>query len=378
MKLLYKILRQDPGSRQGVVIATSVLGILVNFLLAGVKIAVGTLVSSIAIVSEGINNASDSASSLLTIIGTRLAEKRPTQKHPFGFGRVEYLTSLIIAMLILFTGGEFLISSIKLVVHPEPVSISYVTLAIIAVSAVVKLWLGAFTTKKGEQVSSGSLVAVGRDCKNDSLVSAVTITSALIFLLFHRSVDAWAGIITSGFIIKSGLEVMGDAVAVILGKPADKALADELYREIRAVPEIYNAADMMLHNYGPDMYTGSVNIEVDHGKTIGELYAVIHELQLQIMQKYGVVMVFGMYAVDYDDPRQAELRRSIAEFVTASGHVCSYHALYLPEGVKQIYCDLVVDYDLPDSGALDADFRAFMAARYPGYELMLTIETEYV
>ena len=117
MKILYKILRQDPGSRQGVVIATSALGILVNFLLAGVKIAVGTMVSSIAIVSEGINNASDSASSLLTIVGTRLAEKRPTRAHPFGFGRVEYLTSLIIAVLILFTGGEFLISSVKLVMN---------------------------------------------------------------------------------------------------------------------------------------------------------------------------------------------------------------------------------------------------------------------
>ena len=378
MKILYKILRQDPGSRQGVVIATSALSILVNFLLAGVKIAVGTMVSSIAIVSEGINNASDSASSLLTIVGTRLAEKRPTRAHPFGFGRVEYLTSLIIAVLILFTGGEFLISSVKLVMNPQPVSISYVTLAIIAVSAGVKLWLGAFTSKKGEQVSSGALVAVGQDCKNDSLVSAVTITSALVFLIFHRTVDAWAGIITSGFIIKSGIEVMRDAVGMILGKPADKALADELYKEIRATPGILNAADMMLHNYGPDEYTGSVNIEVDHDKTIGEIYSVIHELQLQIMQKYGVVMVFGMYAVDSDDPEQGKLRRYIASFVAGREHVVSYHALYLPPDREQIFCDLVVDYDLRDRDSLEADFTKYIKEKYPDCELMLTIETEYV
>lgn len=378
MKLLYKILRQQPGTRDGTVIVTSAIGIIVNLLLAAVKIVVGALASSIAIVSEGINNASDSASSLITIVGTKLSGKSPTKEHPFGFGRVEYLTSLIVALLILITGAELLISSVKLVISPAEISVSYVSLAVVAVSAAVKLLLGSYTIGKGKAVSSGTLIAVGTDCRNDSVVSAVTIASALVFLLFRYSVDAWAGIVTSGFILKSGFDVLSDTIGKILGEPADKELADKIYKEVRDTPCVINAADMMLHNYGPDYYSGSVNIEIDHDKTMGEVYEIIHDLQLRIMYRYGVVMVFGMYAVDSDDPEQRELRRVIARFVVGYDHVVSYHALYLPQEKKQVYCDLVVDYELKDRDALEADFRALIAEKYPGYEVILTIETEYV
>jgi cation diffusion facilitator family transporter len=378
MKLLYKILRQEPGTRDGTVIATSALGIMVNILLAAVKIVVGVLTSSIAIISEGINNATDSASSLITIVGTKLSGRRPTAKHPFGYGRVEYLTSLIIAILILITGAELLISSVKLVIKPAAISISYVSLMIVAVSAVVKLLLGSYTMKKGRDVSSGTLVAVGKDCRNDSVVSAVTIASALVFLLFHYSVDAWAGIVTSGFILKSGWDVLSETVGLLLGEPADRELADKIYSLIRRTPDVINAADMMLHNYGPDYYSGSVNVEIDHEKTIGEVYAIIHDLQLRIMREYGVVMVFGMYAVDTDDPAQRELRRVIARFVAAYDHVVSYHALYLPPDCRQVYCDLVVDYEFDDREGLEAAFRNVIEQKYPGYEIILTIETQYV
>lgn len=156
MKLLYKILRQDPESREGVVVTTSALGILVNLILAAVKIIVGLAVASIAIVSEGVNNATDSAGSLITIVGTKLSAKHPTKKHPFGFGRIEYLTSLLIAVMILITGFELLKSSVELIIHPEEMRISYVALIIVAVSAGVKLLLGTFTIREGKRVDSGS------------------------------------------------------------------------------------------------------------------------------------------------------------------------------------------------------------------------------
>lgn len=378
MKLLYKVLRQTPGTREGTVVTTSALGILVNLLLAAVKITVGAMASSIAIISEGVNNATDSGSSLITIVGTKLSGKSPTKEHPFGYGRVEYLTSLIIAGFILATGAELLISSVKLVIHPGTIAVSYVSIAVVAVSAGVKLALGSYTVKKGRAAKSDALVAVGTDCRNDSVVSAVTIASALVFLLFHYSVDAWAGIVTSVFILKSGWDVLSGTVGKLLGEPADKKLADEIYEEVRATPCVLNAADMMLHNYGPDAYSGSVNIEIDHEKTLGEVYAVIHDLQLRIMHKYGVVMVFGMYAVDADDPEQRELRRVIARFVADYEHVVSYHALYLPHGAKQLYCDLVVDYEMKDRDKLETDFRAFIGGKYPDFEIILTIETEYV
>ncbi len=378
MNLLYKLLRQDRTSREGTVVTTSALGILVNLILASVKIAVGAAVSSIAIVSEGINNASDSATSLITIVGTKLAGKPPTKKHPFGYGRIEYLTGVVIAVLILVTGVELLKSSVELIFHPAELSISYVTLAVIALSAGVKLVLGSYTLKEGKRVDSAALTALGTDCRNDSLISVVTILSALVFLIFHFSVDAYAGIFTSLFILKAGFEIIRDTVSDLLGKAGDKELADRLYQIIRQEPIVLNAADMMLHNYGPDAYSGSVNIEIDHSKTVGDVYAQIHALQLRIMHEYNITMVFGVYAVDKDHALMRQLRKDIADFVRGYDHVVSYHALYIDEHTGDLFCDLVVDYELKAWDALRRDFTAYMAQRYPDRHLELVIETAYV
>lgn len=378
MKLLYKLLRQEPESREGVVVVTSVLGILINLILASVKVVIGLAVSSIAIVSEGVNNATDCGSALITIVGTKLSAKHPTEKHPFGYGRIEYLTSLLISVMILVTGFELLKSSVELIFHPEEMSISYVTLAIIAVSALVKLVLGTYTIGQGKKVDSGSLVAVGADCRNDSVVSLVTIVTALTYLIFHISLDAYAGIIMSAVVLKAGLEILKDTLADLLGQSGEKELAQQLYKIIRSEPVVLNAADMMLHNYGPDAYSGSVNVEIDHEKTVGEVYAALHNLQLKIMHEMNIVMVFGIYAVDRDHEGMRELRRQIGAFVREQAHVTSFHALYVDPANEDIYVDLVVDYDLTDWDGLRKEFTEYMAKLYPGRRLELVIETNYV
>ena len=378
MKLLYKLLRQDPGSREGAVVTVSALNILVNLISAAVKVVIGMAVSSIAIVSEGVNNATDSATSLITIVGTKLSAKHPTEKHPFGFGRIEYLTSLLIAVLILFTGAELMESSIKLIFEPQEMSISYVTMAIIAVSAILKLLLGTFTIKEGKRVDSSSLVALGTECRSDSVVSVITLVTALVFLVFRVNLDAYAGIIMALIVLKAGLEVLKETLSDLLGQSGEKELAQELYRIIRAEPLVLNAADMMLHNYGPDAYSGSVNVEINHSKTVGEVYAALHELQLRIMHEKHITMVFGIYAVDKDHQEIRQLREQVAAFVREQEHVTSYHALYIHPNGRDIYVDLVVDYDLADWDALRREFTDYMAARYPEKHLELVIETNYV
>lgn len=378
MKLLYKLLRQDPGSREGAVVTVSALNILVNLISAAVKVVIGMAVSSIAIVSEGVNNATDSATSLITIVGTKLSAKHPTEKHPFGFGRIEYLTSLLIAVLILFTGAELMESSIKLIFDPQEMSISYVTMAIIAVSAILKLLLGTFTIKEGKRVDSSSLAALGTECRSDSVVSVITLVTALVFLVFRVNLDAYAGIIMALIVLKAGLEVLRQTLSDLLGQSGEKELAQELYRIIRAEPLVLNAADMMLHNYGPDAYSGSVNVEIDHSKTVGEVYAALHELQLRIMHEKHITMVFGIYAVDKDHQEIRQLREQVAAFVREQEHVTSYHALYIHPNGRDIYVDLVVDYDLADWDELRREFTDYMAARYPEKHLELVIETNYV
>lgn len=378
MKLLYKLLRQEPDSREGTVVTVSGLNILVNLIFAAIKVVIGLAVSSIAIVSEGVNNATDSATSLITIVGTKLSAKHPTEKHPFGFGRIEYLTSLLISVLILFTGAELMESSVKRIFEPQEMSISYVTMAIIAVSALVKLALGLYTIKEGRRVDSSSLVALGTECRSDSVVSVITLVTALVFLVFHVSLDAYAGIIMSLIVLKAGFEVLKETLSDILGQAGEKELAQELYRIIRAEPLVLNAADMMLHNYGPDAYSGSVNVEIDHSKTVEEVYAALHELQLRIMHEKHITMVFGIYAVDRDHAQIRQLREQVAAFVREQKHVTSYHALYIHPNGKDLYVDLVVDYDLADWEALRKEFTAYMAELYPDKHLELVIETNYV
>lgn len=378
MQLLYKLLKQDAGSREGQITVTSTLNIIVNLLVSGVKIAIGILTSSIAILSDGAHNAADAASSVLTIVGTKLSARRPTVKHPFGFGRIEYLTSLVIGGLILYTGVEFLISAVKLIMEPSALSISYMSLVIICVAAVAKYLLGAYTVRVGKKVDSLSLTAVGMESCNDSYISALTLITALVFIFFKLNIDAYAGIITAVIIIKAGLEILGDTISRLLGKAGDKELADMLYREIRSAPFVLNAADMMLHNYGPDAYSGSVNIEVDHKLSMEEVYSFVHELQLRIMHEHNVTMVFGLYAVDYDSDKSRKMRTEIASYVSKHEHVKSYHALFISEKEMRIYCDLVVDYELADWDELREDFGAYMKELYPAYELELVVETEFV
>ena len=378
MKLICKILRQDPESREGIIAGTSGLGIIVNLLIAAIKVILGLLANSIAIISEGVNNASDALTSVLTLVGTKLAGKKPDKKHPFGYGRIEYLTSLIIAIAILITGFEMITSSVKLIFNPEPMDISIAALLAVAISAVIKFFLGIYTIKQGKRADSGALTAVGLDCRNDSFVSVVTIASAVIFLVFDFSIDAYVGIFTSLIILKAGFEVLKDTVSELLGKPGDEELAEKLYKEIRSTEGVLGAADMMLHNYGPDAYSGSVNIEMDHEMTVGEIYEILHALQLRIMYEHKVTMVFGIYAVDNDHEDVKAIRKTVADFVLAQEHVKSFHAVYLDPNSPKIYCDLIVDYDLRDWDALREEFTAYMAERFPENEIVLTVETEFV
>ena len=366
------------AERTGIINRTSILGIVVNVLIAGVKIAAGLLASSIAIVSEGVNNAADALTSVLTMVGTRLAGRHPDAKHPFGYGRIEYLTGLVVAVVIIVSGVQMLIESVKLIFRPEELSISYVSLTIVAVSAVVKFFLGLYTIARGRVAQSDALVGVGLECRGDSYISIITIGVAVVFLLTGVSLDAYAGVVMSAIILKAGVEVLLKIVSELIGRPGEKELATKIYQLVRATPGVVGAADMMLHNYGPNAWSGSVNVEIDHAKSVGEVYAMLHELQLGIMHEEHVTMVFGVYAVDDDHVETRRIRRTILEYVKAHEHVKSFHAVYLEPGTNRLYCDLVVDYELADWGALRADFLDYMKAKVPGRDVVLTVETEFV
>ena len=377
MNIIYSIFKLDRSTREGVVSATSILSIVVNISVALLKVIVGILASSIAIISEGINNAADALSSLLTLVGIKLANRKPDKKHPFGYGRVEYITNLIIAAIILVSGLLTLKDSIVKIFIPEELNTTFVSIALVAVSAVVKYVLGTYTISQGKKVNSDTLEAVGLDCRNDSFVSLITIGVSLIYILFGINIDAFAGVFTSYLIIKAGYEIMSTTISELLGQPADEELARALYKDIRSTDGVINAVDMVLHNYGPDMYTGSVNVEIDHKKTAAEIFEFLRTLQTKIYEKYKVAMVFGIYAVDNDSKVNKKLRKQVTEFAKENPHVKSYHAVYSDTKANTIYCDIVVDYDA-DRAKTYKDFTDYLRDLYPKKEIKVNLDTEFV
>jgi cation diffusion facilitator family transporter len=368
----------EQNARQKMIARTAILGIVVNLVIAVMKILIGTMAASMAIISEGMNNAVDAGSSILTLVGTKLSGKHPDAKHPFGYGRIEYLTSLIVAFLILYAGIGLLRESLEGILHPVGMSVTVLAILLVAVSAVVKFILGNYTIACGKKTESGPLTAVGMEGRNDSFFSLLTIASAVCYLTLGLSLDAFVGLIFSVIVLKNGIEILRDTLSDLIGRPGKEELAKQLYKEIRSTKGILNAADMMLHNYGPDHYSGSVNLELDHKENLGDVYEFLHELQLRIMREYHVTMVFGLYAVNYDSPRSAEMRKYIADFVRKQDHLLSYHALYESAKSGKIYCDLVVDYDLKDWEDLRREFTEYMHRRYPKQEIELTVETDFV
>ena len=377
MNIIYRIFKLDRNTREGVVSATSILSIIVNIAVALLKVIVGVFASSIAIISEGVNNAADAMSSLLTLIGIKLANRKPDKEHPFGYGRIEYITNMIIAAIILVSGLLTLKDSIVKIFRPEELNTTHLSIILVAISAIVKYVLGTYTISQGKKVNSDTLEAVGTDCRNDSFVSLITIGVSLIYILFDINIDAFAGVFTSYLIIKAGYEIMSSTISELLGQPADENLARALYKEIRSTEGVINAVDMVLHNYGPDMYTGSVNVEIDHKKTAAEIFEFLRALQTKIYEEYKVAMVFGIYAVDNDSRANKKLRKQVADFTKENPHVKSYHAVYSDINANTIYCDLVVDYEA-DRSKIYKDFTDYLKDLYPKKKVKVNLDTEFV
>ena len=230
--------RNDPfsGSRDRVIVRTSVVGIATNVLLAAFKAAVGLASHSIAVVLDAVNNLSDALSSIITIVGTKLSGKRPDKKHPLGYGRIEYLSAMIVAGIVLYAGITALVESVKKIVHPETPEYGTISLVIIAVAVVVKIVLGKYVKAQGKKVNSGALIASGSDALFDAVLSFSVLLSAIVFLVFKVSLEAYVGAVISCFIVKAGLEMMSETVNEILGQRPDKEISAKIKRLLAEEP----------------------------------------------------------------------------------------------------------------------------------------------
>ena len=365
-------------SRDKIIVRTSITGIAANVLLAAFKAVVGAISGSIAIVLDAVNNISDAASSLITIIGTKLASREPDKKHPFGYGRVEYLSAMIISVIVLYAGITSLVESVKKIIEPETPDYSAVTLIIVAAAVLVKIFLGRYVKKTGERVNSDSLINSGKDAVLDSVISASTLVAAVIFLLTGLSLEAWLGAVISLIIIKSGIEMLRETLSEILGERADISLAKEIKKTVLSFPEVSGAYDLVLHNYGPDNYNGSIHIEVPDTLSASELDELIRAVTTKVYLEQNVILTaIGVYSLNTKDEKAVGMRNEISSLVLSKEHVLQMHGFYVNEEKKTIRFDVIVSFDAKDRRAVYDEICSEVAALYPDYSLEIVLDTDF-
>ena len=364
--------------REKTIVRTSVIGIVANVFLAAFKAVIGLMSNSIAIVLDAVNNISDAGSSLITIVGTKLAGKEPDKKHPFGYGRIEYLSAMIISVIVLYAGVTSFTESVRRIIRPETPDYSAAGLVIVAVAVAVKILLGRYVKKVGEKVNSDSLINSGKDATLDSVISASTLVAAGVFLIFGVSLEAWLGAIISLVIIKSGVEMLRDTISQILGEKNDPELAGSIKQTVISFPEVRGAYDLVLNNYGPDTWTGSIHIEVPDTCSADELDQLIRSIQTAVYRQHQVILTaIGVYSVNTKDEEIMEARRKVQEIVFSHPHVKQMHGFYLTKDQKAMRFDIVISFDAKDRRAVYEEAVADVQKAFPDYTLRVAMDTDF-
>ena len=369
---------RNEHSREKKIIRTSIIGIIANVFLAAFKAVIGLMSNSIAIVLDAVNNISDAGSSLITIVGTKLAGREPDRKHPFGYGRIEYLSAMIISVIVLYAGITSFVESVKKIIHPDIPDYNSISLFIVAVAVLVKILLGRYVKNVGVKVNSDSLINSGKDATLDSVISASTLVAAVIYLLFHLSLEAWLGAVISIVIIKSGIDMLRDTISQILGEQNDPELARSIKQTVTGFPDVQGAYDLVLNNYGPDAWNGSIHVEVPDTYSADRLDQLIRDIQTAVYKQHHVILTaIGVYSVNTSDQETIETQKKVREIVFAHPHVKQMHGFYLVKNQKAMRFDIVISFDAKDRREVYREVVSDVQELFPDYTLQVVMDTDY-
>ena len=358
-------------TRDKIIVRTSAVGIVTNVLLAAFKAAVGLASHSIAVVLDAVNNLSDALSSIITIVGTKLSGKLPDKKHPLGYGRIEYLSAMIVAGIVLYAGITALVESVKKIIHPETPEYGTISLVIIAVAVAVKIVLGKYVKAQGKKVNSGALGASGSDALFDAVLSFSVLLSAIVFLVFEISLEPYVGAVISGFIVKAGLEMMSETVNEILGRRPDKEITAKIKRLLADEPEVRGAYDLILYNYGPDKNLASVHLELPDTMTVEEVDRLTRKLERRVYGETGVILVgVGVYSCNTGDNEAAQVFKDVRAKVLAHEWAVQLHGFHVDVPEKEMRFDVVMSFDIdPKEGV--GIIRREIGQAYPDYAIQI-------
>ncbi|MBR6032682.1 MAG: cation transporter [Bacteroidaceae bacterium] len=359
------------------IIRTSWIGIAANVLLAGFKAAVGILASSVAIVMDAVNNLSDALSSVITIVGTKLSQRPADRKHPFGFGRVEYFSAIIIAVIVLSAGITSLIESVKKIFNPTEPTYTTLTLIVIVVAIAVKLILGQYVKRKGEQLKSDALIASGSDALFDAIITLATLVSAGVMLLWGFSLDGILGALISLVIIKAGIEMLASPVNELLGTSISAELTNQIKREVSEFEGVHGVYDLILHNYGPDIQIGSLHINVYDTMSAHEIHGLTRKITMQMIERHNIVMTVGVYAIATGENRRAELQTKVKQMLAAHPEIVQVHGFYYSEKDNMLSVDVVPDISVHDEAAFVGQLTAELQPLVPDKQVVIIVDHNY-
>ena len=361
--------------RNKIIIKTSILGIVVNIILVAFKAVIGILANSIAIILDAINNLTDALSAIITIAGTKLANKAPDKEHPYGHGRAEYFTALVISAIVLLAGITAGRESILKIIHLEKANYSILSMIIIAATVITKFVFGKHVKKIGKNVNSQSLIATGEDAFMDAILSFSTLIAAIISYIWKVSLEGFLGIVIALFIIKTAVGMIKETIDSMLGKRADAELVKKLKERIMAFDEIQGAYDLNLHKYGPSNIIGSVHIQVRNDMTAEEIHILTREIEYRVYEEFGIALTIGIYAAN-DEGEFGEIKKYLNKVVKQNEDILQIHGFYVDKENNDVYFDVIIDFKAENKEKTKNEIINKLKEKYPKYNYNVIIDSD--
>lgn len=371
----------DAKVREKAIVKTSVIGIIGNVLLVGFKAFVGFIANSVSIISDALNNFTDALSSIITLIGAKVSNKKPDKKHPFGHGRFEYIASILVALLILVAGGIAIYQSILSIIDYFKNGVmpdySLYQLIIIGGAIIVKLSIAIFYRIRGKKFDSDALKASGMDALFDVILSTATLVGAVVAFVFNFYIEGYLGIIIGGFIIKTGIEVLLQSISSVLGKRMDKEKVNAIMADITAIPGVIGAYDLIVHSYGHDRFIGSVHVGVTDTLTAKEIQQIERQITYVMLEKYNIIMTTGIYAENNDNSIAKEVKQYLVSLIQSYPSVLQLHGFYYEESQNLINFDLVISFEDKEPQKTVDEIRNLLVKKYPDIKFIVQIDNDY-
>lgn len=363
-------------------VLASVVGIFCNVFLFIVKIVVGLALHSVSVMADAFNNLSDAGSSIISFVGVKMAEKPADKDHPFGHGRIEYISALIVSFLVLEVGFTFLKDSFRKIWTPEELNFQMISVVILLLSVAVKLWLGLFNRKLGKKINSKVMMAVFTDSMGDVVTTGATIVSILFFGLTGINIDGFVGVGVALVVMWAGVGIARDTLEPLIGAAIDPDVYEEIKRFVESYDGIQGTHDLIVHNYGPGRSMASIHAEVPNDMDVEQSHEIIDRIERDAAKQMGIFLVIHMDPVEMKDERVLCVRKQVEQLLRELDPSCSIHDFRVVHGELQsnLVFDMVVpiEYDKKTRNELPLRLAERIRDVEPGYECVITVDYDYV